>query len=237
MEEKKRLTATKAAIAKFREEYPVFTDEYLASSVEKTYPDLYLNNLDVAIEIVKELYRRQEVLNKESFVALLREMTEGRKLVRYEKEVIKTGLIIEKVRQLLDKIYHDAHEKTVFWSQYSLSQDSDVKQHFDELCKRKGRTLAQQLYAEFNNRALYEAGELSGFILPFHCYSETNGDVVFTKNKRTKDDYDENGHSMVSEEDVVRRLSSGGNNTSSTKGGCMGIMLFGLLLISFFAIL
>ena len=52
MEEKKRLTATKAAIAKFREEHPTFTDDYLASSVEKNYPDLYLDNLEVAIEIV-----------------------------------------------------------------------------------------------------------------------------------------------------------------------------------------
>jgi hypothetical protein len=138
MEEKKRLTATKAAIAKFREEHPTFTDDYLASSVERTYPDLYLDNLNVAVEIVKELYRRQEDLTDESFIALLREMTEGRKLVRYGKEVIKTGQIMAKVHQLLDEVYHDAHEKTVFWSQYPLSQDSDVKLHFEELCKQKG---------------------------------------------------------------------------------------------------
>lgn len=235
MEEKKRLTATKAAIAKFRKDHPTFTDEYLASSVENTYPDLYLDNLEVAIEIVKELYRRQEDLTDENFVALLREMTEGRKLVRYGKEVIKTGQIMAKVRQLLDEIYHDAHKKTVFWSQYPLSQDADVIQHFEELCKQKGRTLAQQLYAEFNNRALYEAGELSGFILPFHCYSEPNGDVVFTKNKRTKDDYDGNGHSVVSEKEVVNRTSLEQNN-SSKKGGCLGIMILGLLLISIIAI-
>lgn len=236
MEDKKRLTATKAAIAKFREEHPTFTDEYLASSVENTYPDLYLDNLEVAIEIVKELYRRQENLTDESFVALLCEMTEGRKLVRYGKEVIKTEQIMAKVRQLLDEIYHDAHENTVFWSHYPLSQDSDVKQHFEELCKQKGRTLAQQLYAEFNNRALYEAGELSGFILPFHCYSESNGDVVFTKIKRNKEDYDGNGCSMVSEEDVVNRMSLE-HNVSPKKSGCLGIMLLGLLLISIIAII
>lgn len=234
MEEKKRLTATKAAIAKFREEHPTFTDEYLASSVEKTYPDLYLDNLEVAIEIIKELYRRQEDLNDESFISLLHEMTEGRKLVRYGKEVIKTGEIMAKVRQLLDEIYHDAHEKTVFWSEYPLSKDSDVVQHFEELCKQKGRTLAQQLYAEFNNRALYEAGELSGFILPFHCYSEPNGDVVFTKNRRNKDDYDENGHSMVSEREVANRLSLEENN-SSKKSGCLGVIIIGIVLSSLIA--
>ena len=234
MEEKKRLTATKAAIAKFREEHPTFTDEYLASSVEKTYPDLYLDNLEVAIEIIKELYRRQEDLNDESFISLLHEMTEGRKLVRYGKEVIKTGEIMAKVRQLLDEIYHDAHEKTVFWSEYPLSKDSDVVQHFEELCKQKGRTLAQQLYAEFNNRALYEAGELSGFILPFHCYSEPNGDVVFTKNRRNKDDYDENGHSMVSEREVANRLSLE-ENDSSKKSGCLGVIIIGIVLSSLIA--
>lgn len=234
MEEKKRLTATKAAIAKFREEHPSFTDEYLASSVEKTYPDLYLDNLEVAIEIIKELYRRQEDLNDESFISLLHEMTEGRKLVRYGKEVIKTGEIMAKVRQLLDEIYHDAHEKTVFWSEYPLSKDSDVVQHFEELCKQKGRTLAQQLYAEFNNRALYEAGELSGFILPFHCYSEPNGDVVFTKNRRNKDDYDENGHSMVSEREVANRLSLE-ENYSSKKSGCLGVIIIGIVLSSLIA--
>ncbi|MBR5706119.1 MAG: hypothetical protein IKX55_00940 [Bacteroidaceae bacterium] len=234
MEEKKRLTATKAAIAKFREEHPSFTDEYLASSVEKTYPDLYLDNLEVAIEIIKELYRRQEDLNDESFISLLHEMTEGRKLVRYGKEVIKTGEIMAKVRQLLDEIYHDAHEKTVFWSEYPLSKDSDVVQHFEELCKQKGRTLAQQLYAEFNNRALYEAGELSGFILPFHCYSEPNGDVVFTKNRRNKDDYDENGHSMVSEREVANRLSLE-ENKSSKKSGCLGVIIIGIVLSSLIA--
>ena len=229
MEEKKRLTATKAAIAKFREEHPSFTDDYLASSVEKNYPDLYLDNLEVAIEIVKELYRRQEDLTDDSFVALLCEMTEGRKLVRYGKEVILNGQIMAKVRRLLDEIYHDAHEKTVFWSQYPLSQDSDVKQHFKELCMQKGRTLAQQLYAEFNNRALCEAGELNGFILPFHCYSEPNGDVVFTKNRRTMDDYDESGHSVASEKDVVNRVSleRGG---SSKKNGCLGVIAIGIIL-------
>ena len=231
MEEKKRLTATKSAIAKFREEHPNYTDEYLASLVENIYPDMYLDNLEVSIEIVKELYRRQEDLTDESFVDLLREMTEGRKLVRYGKEVIRTGQIMAKVHQLLDEIYHDAHEKTVFWSQYTLSQDSDVKQHFEELCKQKGRTLAQQLYAEFNNRALYEAGELSGFILPFHCYSESNGDVVFTKIKRSKNDYDGNGHSLVSEKEAIRRPADV-SKQSSNKGGCLGIVLFGLLILS-----
>ena len=93
MEEKKRLTATKAAIAKFREEHPGFTDEHLALSVENVYPNLYEDNLEVAIEIVKELYRRQEPWTDDSFVTLLKEVTEGRKLVRFGIEERKNSFI------------------------------------------------------------------------------------------------------------------------------------------------
>ena len=42
MEEKKRLTVTKAVTAKFREEHLLFNDDYLASSVESIYPNLSL---------------------------------------------------------------------------------------------------------------------------------------------------------------------------------------------------
>lgn len=236
MEEKKRQTATKAAIAKFRGEHPNFTDEHLISSVESTYPGLYLDNMEVALEVVKELYRRQEDLTDENFLTLLREMTEGRKLVRYEKEVIKTGQIMSKVRELLDAIYHDAHEKTVYLSQYPGYEDPEVKQHFEELCKKKERTLAQQLYAEFNNRALYEAGELSGFILPFHCYSEPNGDVVFTKNKRTRGDYDGSGHSIVCEKDVINRSLNAEKDTPK-RSGCLGVVFICIVLSSLVALL
>jgi len=45
----------------------------------------------------------------------------------------------------------------------------------------KGKTLAQKFYTLLNNRALYDTDQISGFVLPFHCYSEPNGDVVFTK--------------------------------------------------------
>ena len=93
MEEKKRLTATKTAISKFREEHPGFTDEHLALSVENVYPNLYEDNLEVAIEIVKELYRRQEPWTDDSFVTLLKEMTEGRKLVRFGIEERKNSFI------------------------------------------------------------------------------------------------------------------------------------------------
>ena len=234
MYEKKILTATKAAIAKFREEHPNFTDEYLTSSVERIYPNLYEDNLEVAMEIVKELYRRQESWTEDSFIALLKEMTEGRKLVRFGIEERKNARVEAKVRPFIERLYKEAQERTIFLSECPEYQDEDVKRYFEEVYADKGKTLAQKFFTLLNNRALYDTDQISGFVLPFHCYSEPNGDVVFTKNKRTKDDYDGKGHSLVSEEDVNGRINA--VNNASNKG-CLGIVVIGIVLSSLIAFL
>ena len=236
MEEKKRLTATKATIAKFREEHSSFTDEHLAASVESTYPKLYEDNLEVAIEIVKELYRRQEPWTDDSFIALLKEMTEGRKLVRFGIEERKNAKVIAKVNPFIERLYREAQERTIYLSECPEYKDEDVKHYFEEVYADKGKTLAQKFFTLLNNRALYDTGQISGFVLPFHCYSEPNGDVVFTKNKRTKDDYDGNGHSLVSEKEVISR-SADVSNSSSKKGGCLGLFIIGIVLTSIIAFL
>ena len=236
MEEKKRLTATKAAIAKFREEHPSFTDGHLVALVESTYPNLYEDNLEVAIEIVKELYRRQEPWTDDSFVALLKEMTEGRKLVRFGIEERKNARVIAKVNPFIERLYKEAQERTIYLSECPEYKDEDVKQYFEEVYADKGKTLAQKFFTLLNNRALYDTDQISGFVLPFHCYSEPNGDVVFTKNKRTKDDYDGNGHSLVSEKEVISR-STDVSNSSSKKGGCLGLFIIGIVLTSIIAFL
>jgi len=236
MEEKKRLTATKTAIAKFREEHPSFTDEHLAALVESTYPKLYEDNLEVAIEIVKELYRRQEPWTDDSFIALLREMTEGRKLVRFGIEERKNARVIAKVNPFIERLYKEAQERTIYLSECPEYKDEDVKQYFEEVYADKGKTLAQKFFTLLNNRALYDTAQISGFVLPFHCYSEPNGDVVFTKNKRTKDDYDGNGHSLVTEKEVISR-SADVSNSSSKKGGCLGLFIIGIVLTSIIAFL
>ena len=236
MEEKKRLTATKTAIAKFREEHPSFTDEHLAALVESTYPKLYEDNLEVAIEIVEELYRRQEPWTDDSFIALLREMTEGRKLVRFGIEERKNARVIAKVNPFIERLYKEAQERTIYLSECPEYKDEDVKQYFEEVYADKGKTLAQKFFTLLNNRALYDTDQISGFVLPFHCYSEPNGDVVFTKNKRTKDDYDGNGHSLVTEKEVISR-SADVSNSSSKKGGCLGLFIIGIVLTSIIAFL
>ena len=233
MEEKKRLTATKTAIAKFREEHPNFTDEHISSSVESTYPQLYEDNLEVAIEIVKELYRRQEPWTDDSFVALLKEMTEGRKLVRFGIEKNKNAKVIAKVNPFIERLYREAQERTIYLSECPEYEDADVRQYFEEIYADKGKTLAQKFFTLLNNRALYDTDQVSGFVLPFHCYSEPNGDVVFTKNKRTLDDYDGNGQSLVNENDVIKRNNA--VNNASSKSGCLGIVIIGIVLTSLIA--
>ena len=235
MEEKKRLTATKTAIAKYREQHPSFTDEHLAALVESTYPKLYEDNLEVAIEIVKELYRRQEPWTDDSFIALLREMTEGRKLVRFGIEERKNARVIAKVNPFIERLYKEAQERTIYLSECPEYKDEDVKQYFEEVYADKGKTLAQKFFTLLNNRALYDTDQISGFVLPFHCYSEPNGDVVFTKNKRTKDDYDGNGQSLVNENDVIKRTNV--LNNAYGKSGCLGIVIIGIVLTSLIAFL
>jgi hypothetical protein len=233
MEEKKRLTATKTAIAKFREEHPRFTDEHLALLVENVYPNLYEDNLEVAIEIVKELYRRQEPWTDDSFVTLLKEMTEGRKLVRFGIEERKNARVIAKVQPFIERLYKEAQERTIYLSECPEYQDEEIKGYFENVYADKGKTLAQKFYTLLNNRALYDTDQVTGFVLPFHCYSEPNGDVVFTNNKRTKEDYGENGHSLISEKEAVNRNNA--VNYAYNKGGCLCMVLAGLLVLSFLA--
>ena len=228
MEQKKRLTATKKAIEIFRSEHPSFTDEYLSLTVKRVYPGVYSaeNDLVVGLEVLKEIYRRQDELTPESFEAVLREMVDGRQLVRYSEEAIKWSQTWNKVQSLLDQIYKDAQEKTVYLSQYPLYNEEIVREYFESECKRREKTLAQEFFYLLNNIAMREAGEMSGFYLPFHCYAEPNGDVVFTKNSRGKSDYDENGNPLVSEKEVEARKNK---STSQTNSGCLGMLM---LLIS-----
>ena len=234
--EGKRRSATKVAIERFRTEHPTYTDDYLLSLIEKTYPNKFEDIPSIALEIVKELYRSKTNWTDESFIELLKKWTEEGSLKCHEIETRKQWRSIENRRNLLKRIYNDARSKTVYLSQYEEYQDEGVKKYYEDICRDKERTLAKQLFYDLNQMALDEAGELSGYILPFHCYSEPNGDVVFTKNKRTKEDYDGNGHSLVSEEDIIHRTSIKGSN-SSQRGGCMGMILLGLLLISIMAIM
>lgn len=224
--EGKRLTATKGAIERFRKEHPNFTDDYLASFVESIYPQLYEDNLEVALEIVKELYRRQEEWNDASFYSLLQEMTEGRKLVRFCAEERKRARVWAKVDSFIERLYKEAQERTIYLSECIEYKDEGVKQYFEELYSDKGKTLAQKFFTLLNNRALRDTDQMSGFVLPFHCYSEPNGDVVFTKNRRTRADYDANGTPIKDESYLLSHNKQSSIEPSTPNiGGCLGVLL------------
>ena len=165
-------------------------------------------------------------------------MTEGRKLVRFGIEERKQARVWAKVNPFIERLYKEAQERTIYLSECPEYQDEDVKQYFADIYSDKGKTLAQKFYTLLNNRALYDTDQISGFVLPFHCYSEPNGDVVFTKNKRTMADYDKQGKSIVSETDVENRLngSSALKSTTSSRGGCLSIIIFAIIVISLISI-
>ena len=100
----------------------------------------------------------------------------------------------------------------------------------------KGKTLAQKFYTLLNNRALYDTDQISGFVLPFHCYSEPNGDVVFTKNRRTINDYDADGNPIHSESEInsISNTTTSSPSTSNRKSGCLGIIVALIIFTSFF---
>jgi hypothetical protein len=228
--EGKRLNATKAAIERFRSEHPTYTDDYITELVESIYPDRFEDTHIIAIEILKEIYRSQKELNDGTFIDLLKKWAEEGNLNSYEIETRKHWKSIENRRNLLNRIYSDARTKTVYLSQYEEYQDEGVQRYYEERCRDKGRTLAKQLFYDLNQMALNEAGELSGFILPFHCYSEANGDVVFTKNRRSIDDYDAEGNPLRSESDYQKQSTA--VDMQEKNSGCLSVIAVVILLSS-----
>ena len=135
---------------------------------------------------------------------------------------------------MLFRSYKEAQERTIYLSECPEYQDEEVKQYFEDVYSDKGKTLAQKFYTLLNNRALYDTDQISGFVLPFHCYSEPNGDVVFTKNKRTRDDYDANGNPIKSETDLLRHNKQSNIDTfTPNRSGCLSVLIALLLVSSF----
>lgn len=184
MEERKRRRATAVAISKFREEHPSYSDEHIANLVEKICPGIYDNDLETAVEVVKELYREQEDWTDENFARLLKEMTKQNRLISYTKEEKHRLLIEEKTKDLIEYIYKEAPNRDFHLSDCQEWNDPDVRKYFNERYAYNDRTLAQTFFTLLNQKALYEKNMLSGFVLPFHCYTEPNGDVIFTRTRR-----------------------------------------------------
>lgn len=197
--EHKRRIATQKRMAEYRAAVPLLTDERLCEIVEEIYPQTYLI-LEVSIEVTKEMYRESIELTEENFRTMLKSLVERRKLLGYDIEQLRLGELARRTKKLVEKIYHDACKRTVYLSQYP-EFDEELRQYFEEHLYTDGRTLAQKFFTLFSNY------QFSGYP-PFHSYSEPNGDIIFTKSRRTREDYDSEGKPIA-------------QNT-----GCFSVLLF-----------
>lgn len=229
----KRGAATQKKIAEFREKHQEMTDELITSVVSETYPDIFVDDLEVAIEIVRELIRRREEYSPENYMRALTELYDEGNLKRYTIEVQQRDLLFAKTKSFINYIYETAQERTLYLSECEEYKDPQVKAYYDDLCKQREKPLAKVLYSLLNVEAMKRTTDdvfVQGNYLQFHCYTEPNGDIVFTKNRRTKEDYDEDGKPLYSEEDIVKR----NNQPTSNKAGCLGVIILAIILsISF----
>ena len=232
----KRGVATPKKMAEYREKYPEMTDEHITSVIHATYPNIFVDDLEVAIEIVRELIRRREEYTSENYMRALTELYDAGTLKRYTVEVQQRDLLITKTKSFINYIYETAQDRTLYLSECEEFKDPQVKAYYDDLCKQREKPLAKVLYSLLNVEAMKRTTDdvfVQGNYLQFHCYTEPNGDIVFTKNRRTKEDYDADGKPLYSEEDVVKR----NNRPTPPKSGCLGIIIIAIILSISFLIL
>lgn len=195
-EKKLSRTATKKRIAEYRTSAPGITDEALLKVVVEVYPDKFTEPMEVGYEVVKECYREELPLTEESLKEQLQKLYEGRWLRKYDKEYQK-GIELNKRKDILvEQIYKDAQRRTCYLSNYP-DADDELLAFIDKIYPDKNR--AQTFYRLFCKYIF------NGYP-PFHSYTEPNGDIIFTKRRRSADDYDSNG------------VYKGGQ---SSKSGCM----------------
>lgn len=213
----KRGVATPKKMAEFREKYPEMTDELLTSIIHNTYPNIFVDNFEVATEIVRELIRRREEYSPENYLRALTELYEGGALKRYTIEVQQRDLLFAKTKSFINYIYETAQERTLYLSECEEYKDPQVKAYYDDICKQREKPLAKVLYSLLNVEAMKRTTDdlfVQGNYLQFHCYTEPNGDIVFTKNRRTREDYDEEGKPLYNEEDILKRKNQPTNGNS-----------------------
>ena len=232
----KRGAATQKKMAEFREKYPEMTDELISSVIQTTYPNIFVDDLEVATEIVRELIRRREDYSPENYMRALTELYDGGNLKRYTIEVQQRDLLYAKTKSFINFIYETAQERTLYLSECEEYKDPQVKAYYDDICKQREKPLAKVLYSLLNVEAMKRTTDdvfVQRNYLQFHCYTEPNGDIVFTKNRRTKEDYDEEGKPLYNEEDILKR----NNQPATNKSGCMTVIIILLFIASLFAVM
>jgi len=237
-ESQQRKVATQGAVAKYREQYATFTDEILVKFVDDLYPNIYEDSQVVANEIVKELFRNQVELNEKIFKRQLVYWADHYKLIGYTKACKKYEETMRQYNALIERIYEEAQRRTLYLSECPEYAAEGVKEYIDKLYEDRDKTLAQKLFSVLNNRALRDTDQMSGFVLPFHCYTEPNGDVIFTKQRREfkgekeRLEFEEIDDTEELENDEAQPVSQ------NIKSGCLGIVVFvSVIIASLFGLL
>jgi len=227
----KRAVATQKRIDEFRAKYPEITNEVLTNLVKVNYPNYFVDNEKVALEIVRELVRRREEYTEENFIRALIDLYEGESLKNYTIEVYERDRLFAMKKSLISYIYETAQQRTLYLSECEDYKDPKIQGYFRDICRQTERPLAKELYSLLNVEAMYRTTDdvfVQGNYLQFHCYTEPNGDIVFTKNRRTREDYDEDGKPLYSEEDIIKRKKQPA--TKNNNSGCLGVIFLAIIL-------
>lgn len=241
MEEKKRRSATQSRMAEYISQNPIFEDKNFIECLIKPNTNIeYCRYEDFSYEIIKEMYRRWLPLDEASFLLVFKNFEEEGRLRGYEVEWIKQRTISNEVDNLVNKIYNEAKNRTVFLSDFEEWNNPGVREVFEEKVS-SDRSLAQVFYYRLNRLAMEENGldSLVSFehCLPFHSYSEPNGDVVFTKNKRGLECYDENGNPLYSERQLADNIAASENDINNAMEKLFAIAGAIIVLVVLFMIL
>jgi hypothetical protein len=159
----KRGVATPKKMAEFREKYPEMTDELITSIIHNTYPNIFVDDLEVATEIVRELIRRREEYTPENYMRALTDLFDAGTLKRYTIEVQQRDLLSAKTRSLIKYIYETAQERTLYLSECEDYKDPQVKAYYDDIELIQISQLVEDFGRYMNGAAAYSLLDLQKY--------------------------------------------------------------------------
>ena len=219
MEGNTRLTATQKRIEEYRATTPELTNELLADAIREKYNDFFINNEEVAIEAIKEIYRNGLPLTMENVMQQIDYFIEDRQLLQYYTALQHIySKEAQEIRRKADKVVEDIYDvactRTCRLSEFA---DKEVLDYFnnESYKHRTDMTLA----AKLNNLCCNYHCRIKGIV---SCYPDNfppfrpqqDGDDVVFVNKI---------------ESNFNRNSSKSNTYSTnanSKSGCMVFLLF-----------
>lgn len=215
IEGKTRLTATKKRVEEYRATAPELTNKLLADAIREKYNDFFINNEEVAVEAIKEIYRNGLPLTMENVMQQIEYFIEDRQLLRYYTSLQhiyskEAQEIRRKADKVVEDIYNVACTRTCRLSEFA---DKEVLDYFnnESYKHRTDMTLAAKLNnlcCNYHCRIKNIVSCYPGNFPPFR--PEQDGDDVVFVNK-----LDSNSN----------RNSSNNSTNLNSKSGCMVFLL------------